>query len=108
MTIQRGSSLFLRVELGCTFSTLICTPTTKRLHASSSVNGAAVCEGSSDMNSSPNENGTPSCGAVVVLAEGTYSNQSFFKAGNVPELLTRLSFSTLYWPQVLALSQWKT
>ena len=35
------------------------------------VNGAAVCEGSSDMNGSHGDNGTPSCGAVAVLAEGT-------------------------------------
>ena len=35
------------------------------------VNGAAVCEGSSDMNQSPGDNGTPSCGAVAVLTEGT-------------------------------------
>ena len=35
------------------------------------VNGVTVCEGSSDMNASPGENGTPSCGAVAVLTEGT-------------------------------------
>ena len=35
------------------------------------VNSVAVCEGSSDLNQSPGDNGTPSCGAVAVLAEGT-------------------------------------
>ena len=34
------------------------------------VNGVDLCEASSDMNHSPGDNGTPSCGAVTILAEG--------------------------------------
>ena len=43
------------------------------------VNGVAACEASSDMNSSPDENGTPSCGAVVVLAEGTNHEKNLIR-----------------------------